>query len=468
MEFSIDDVAEVVGGEVLHAESALVTDGALFFDTRNALQGGIFLALKGEHLDGHDFARESGGAFAFVSREVDSASILVPDVLAAAAIWAKYYRSRLTGLTTIGITGSQGKTTTKDMALHLLASAMSESQVVAPQGSYNNDLGVPIVITSCDEETKYCISEMGARHMGDIFRLATIAEPEIGVVLKVGNAHLGEFGSREAIAKTKSELVAGIRKDGIAILGTYDEFTPLMAHGRPDLQVITFGERGDEVVRATDVEARGGFAHFELVTPRGRESVELRIAGIHNVSNALATAAIGYALGIPENEIATALSTFEPQSRWRMELNEVHGVTVINDSYNANPESMKAALETTRLLAQESGGRTFAFLGTMNELGDASDLMHQEIGREAVRLGIDYLIAVGEDRYVTAEKGDTEVIAVPDLAQARRYFDGIEAGDCVLFKASRSVGLERLATEFITRLGKEAGGVEGRSEGGST
>ena len=466
-EFSIFEVAKVIGGEVRHGESAGMASGSLFFDTRRAVDGGIFLALVGEHLDGHDFAQVSGGAFSIVSREVESPSIRVPDVLAAAAAWAKHYRSTLSGLTTIGITGSQGKTTTKDMAFHLLTSVASKSEVVAPQGSYNNDLGVPVVITSCTEQTKYCISEMGARHMGDIFRLATIADPAIGVVLKVGNAHLGEFGSREAIAKTKSELVAGIRKDGIAILGTYDEFTPVMAKERPDLQVITFGERGDEVVRATDVEARGGYAHFELVTPRGRESVELRVAGIHNVANALATAAIGYALGIAENEIATALSTFEPQSRWRMELSEVHGVTVINDSYNANPESMKAALETVRLLAQESGGRTFVFLGTMNELGAASDAMHKEIGGEALRLGIDYLIAVNEKRYLTNEAGETEAIAVADLDGARHYFEGIEPGDCVLFKASRSVGLERLATDFIAWLNKVAGGVEGRIEGGS-
>jgi UDP-N-acetylmuramoyl-tripeptide--D-alanyl-D-alanine ligase len=460
--YSIDQVSAIVGGRVIHGELAGTSDGALFFDSRTAKRDGIFLALHGDRVDGHDFAAQSGCAFALVSREIESAAIIVADVLVAAAIWAKYYRSTLTKLKLIGITGSQGKTTTKDMVVHLLSLTEGEnsSAVVAPQGSYNNDLGVPVVVTSCDEKTKFCIAEMGARHKGDIFRLASIADPEIGIVLKVGNAHLGEFGSRESIAETKAELVAGIKRDGIAILGTYDEFTPSMADSRPDLKVITFGERGDEEVRATDIEARGGYAHFELVTPRGRETVELRIAGIHNVANALATAAIGYALGIPENEIASALSTFEPQSRWRMELQEVSGVTVINDSYNANPESMKAALETARLLAQESGGRTFVFLGTMNELGDASDVMHQEIGNEAIRLGLDYLIAVGERRYLTGRDGETEEILVDDLEEARRYFDSIAPGDCVLFKASRSVGLERLAEDLIAWLGSRTGRVE--------
>lgn len=452
--WTIEDVAQVIGGTLVNADRARETNGALFFDSRASVKDGIFLALEGEKVDGHDFIKESGASFSIVSRHVDDPAIVVSDVLVAAGLWASHYRASLKELIVVGITGSQGKTTTKDMAHHMLRlhSGMREDAVVAPRGSYNNDLGLPIVITSCQPTTRYCISEMGARHKGDILRLATIAKPQIGIVLKVGTAHLGEFGSREAIAQTKSELVAGIDQEGIAILGTYDEFTPLMARNRADLTVITFGERGDETVRATDVEARGGFAHFELVTPRGREVVELRVAGIHNVANALATAALGFALGIPENEIATALSTFEPQSRWRMELSEIDGVTVINDSYNANPESMKAALETTRLLAQESGGRTFAFLGTMNELGDASDEMHGEIGREVLSLGIDYLIAVNEKRYLVDSEGETETILATDLDQARKLFDSIETGDCVLFKASRSIGLERLAADLVESL----------------
>jgi len=452
--WTIEEVARVVGGTLINSDRARESNGTLFFDSRASLKDGIFLALEGERVDGHDFVTESDASFSLVSRDVDAPAIIVSDVLAAAALWASHYRASLKELTVVGITGSQGKTTTKDMAHHMLRlhTGMKEGAVVAPLGSYNNDLGLPVVITSCQEMTRYCISEMGARHRGDIYRLTTIAQPQIGIVLKVGTAHLGEFGSREAIAETKSELVSGINRGGIAILGTYDEFTPEMARTRSDLTVITFGERGDETVRATDVEARGGFAHFELVTPRGRETVELRVAGVHNVANALATAALGFALGIPENEIATALSTFEPKSRWRMELSEINGVTVVNDSYNANPESMKAALETTRLLAQESGGRSFAFLGTMNELGNASDEMHSDIGKAVLALGIDYLVAVNEKRYLIDSKGETEAILVSDLDQARTFFDSIEAGDCVLFKASRSIGLERLAADLVESL----------------
>lgn len=463
---SIAEVAEVVSGRVINSTGETLTNGSLFFDSRRPIENGIFLALKGEKIDGHDFAAGSGGAFALVEREVASPAILVDDVMAAASAWATFHRNSLPHLKVIGITGSQGKTTTKDMLAHLLASYVGAANVVAPAGSYNNDLGLPVVLTSCGAKTKFCVAEMGARHRGDISRLATIAAPDIGIVLKVGNAHLGEFGSREAIAAAKSELVTGIKRNGTAILGTYDEFTPKMSLLRDDLDLITFGERGDETVRATDVEARGGFAHFELVTPRGREMVELRIAGMHNISNALATAAVGYALGIPENEIATALSTFEPLSNWRMELHSIHGVTVVNDSYNANPESMTAALETTRLLAQEQGGRAFAFLGTMNELGESSDRMHHEIAEAAARLGIDYLISVGEKRYLidrgSLETGaTTETILVATAEAAHEHFAAIEPGDCVLFKASRSVGLERLANDFITLLkGRESLGQD--------
>lgn len=455
---TIQEVAGVLSGRVIHVEKATNTNGQLFFDSRKPISQGIFLALKGEESDGHEFVADCGGAFSIVSREVDAPAIVVDDVLLAASKWAAHLRSKLATLTVIGITGSQGKTTTKDMLAHLLrAIVKNEDAVIAPSGSFNNDLGLPVVLTSCSPDTRFCVAEMGARHRGDIARLAQMANPRIGVVLKVGTAHLGEFGSREAIAETKSELISGIAKGGVAILGTYDEFTPKMASLRDDLTIVTFGENGSETIRATDVEARGGFAHFELVTPTGRDVVELRIAGMHNVANALAVAAVGFVLGFEVNEIATALSTFEPRSSWRMELKEVAGITIINDAYNANPESMKAALETTQLLAQESGGRTFAFLGTMNELGDQSDAMHREIGQVATDLGIDYLIAVNESRYLESATEQSDRVLVESPEAARAHFETIEPGDCVLFKASRSVGLERLAADFIAFLdGKEA------------
>lgn len=442
------EIAAVTKGRISGLSGSESTHGQLFFDSRKPITGGIFLALKGEHVDGHDFASRSGGVLSIVSREVEGPCIIVDDVLNAAAQLAQYKRRKLPNLKVIGITGSQGKTTTKDMIAHLLnsTSAREKGSVISPIGSYNNDLGLPVTLSMCDESTAFCVAEMGARHKGDIARLASIAEPEIGLVLKVGTAHIGEFGSREEIAATKAELVGGIAQSGTAILGTYDEFTPLMARNRLDLKVITFGEGGSETIRATDVEIRSGFAHFELVTPNGREVIELSVPGAHNIANALATAAVGFVLEIPLNEIATALSTFTSMSKWRMEMSEIGGITIINDSYNANPESMEAALKTTALLAQERGGRSFAFLGTMHELGESSDEMHRNIGRIAGNLGIDYLIAVAEPRFL--DPSHPEWIAASSFREASNLFAHIESGDCVLFKASRAEGLERLAADF--------------------
>ena len=449
---SASTVAEIVGGVLHNLSGEELTDGSLFFDSRAPRKNGIFLALKGERVDGHDFAPNAGGAFALLERNLDCPAIIVPDVMQAAAKWASFYRSTLTDLTVIGITGSQGKTTTKDMIAHILKTSLSSRNrgTVAPIGSYNNDLGLPVTLTQCNESTGFCVAEMGARHLGDIYRLAQMARPSIGVVLKVGTAHLGEFGSREAIARAKSELVMGIQPGGVAILGTYDEFTPKMAESRSDLKVIRFGESGVEEIRATDVEMRSGFAHFELVTPHGREAVELGIAGAHHVANALAAAAVAFTLGLSDNEIATGLTTFKPESKWRMEMSEIAGVMIINDSYNANPESMAGALRTTALMAQERGGRSFAFLGTMHELGAQSDSLHREVGDFAAQLGIDYLVAIDEKRYLEGDHGDW--LAAESRDSAKAFFSYVEPGDCVLFKASRAEGLELLASDFIEYL----------------
>jgi len=449
---SASTVAKVVGGVLHQLSGDEFTDGSLFFDSRAPRRNGIFLALKGERVDGHDFAKSAGGAFALLERESDCPAIIVSDVMQAAGKWAAYYRSQLRDLTVIGITGSQGKTTTKDMIAHILKSTSSSKHrgTVAPIGSYNNDLGLPVTLTQCNESTGFCVAEMGARHLGDILRLAEMARPNVGVVLKVGTAHLGEFGSREVIARAKSELVMGIEHGGVAILGTYDEFTPKMAESRSDLEVLRFGETGIEEIRATDVEMRSGFAHFELVTPHGREAVELNIAGAHHVANALAAAAVTFKLGLSDNEIATGLTTFKPESKWRMEMSEISGVMIINDSYNANPESMAGALRTTALLAQERGGRSFAFLGTMHELGPQADLLHREVGDFAAQLGIDYLVAVSEKRYLEGNHPDW--LAADSRDSAKEFFSHVEPGDCVLFKASRAEGLERLAADFIAFL----------------
>lgn len=448
MQLSASQIAEVVNGKLFGTTE--ISESANFeFDSRKIRPGDIFLALKGEKLDGHDFvadAVKNGAVLSIVSNPVSGNYILVPDVLRAVGSLAHYVRTQFKDLKVVGITGSQGKTTTKDM-LHSILS--NEGKTVAAHGSFNNDLGVPLTILRCDNSTQFCIVEMGARHGGDIAALTKIAIPDIGAVLKVGNAHIGEFGSREKIAQTKGELIAALKPGSVAVLGTYDEFTPEMPFAT-GVKKITFGELPSCDIRAADIEFRGGFAHFDLVTPEAREPVELRVLGLHQIPNALAAAAIAFSLGIPTSKIASSLSVHENASKWRMEMHEGCGVLLINDSYNANPESMEAALRTLVLLTQERGGRAWAILGTMHELGSATGQMHREIGALANRLGIDHLVAISNRDYLdgfTETQNQSHYFG--NVEEAKSIIKEFESGDVVLVKASRAEGLEQLASAIV-------------------
>jgi len=450
------EIALLVGGEVFCDKDLLVSKAPVF-DSRLATPGCFFLALKGENADGHEFAADAyrnGSMFSLTSERIDGPCIVVGDVIEALSILAAFVRKRLDKLIVIGITGSQGKTSTKDLLTHMLGAV---GPTVAPAGSFNNDLGLPITLLQCDDRTRFCILEMGARHVGDIARLCEIAKPNIGVVLTVGTAHIGEFGSQEVIAKTKSELIQSLGKDGIAILGTYDEFTPKMASLHQG-QVILFGEKADIQVRAADVEMREGRPHFDLVTPAGRDAVGMRAVGAHQVSNALAVAAVGTALSLPLELIASSLSTGEISSKWRMELHESADLLIINDAYNANPESMGAALRALALFAQERGGSAWAFVGKMNELGQTQAPQSVAIGALAVELGIDHLVEIDAPEY-GEPVGAMVVHQRPTIESALDLVEYLAPGDVVLVKASRSQGFEVLA-ESLERAWKEKSGVD--------
>ena len=450
------EIALLVGGEVFCDKDLLVSKAPVF-DSRLAAPGCFFLALKGENADGHEFAADAyrnGSMFSLTSQRIDGPCIVVKDVLEALSILAAFVRKRLDKLIVIGITGSQGKTSTKDLLTHMLGAV---GPTVAPAGSFNNDLGLPITLLQCDDRTRFCILEMGARHMGDIARLCEIAKPNIGVVLTVGTAHIGEFGSREIIAKTKGELIESLGKDGIAILGTYDEFTPKMAPLHKG-QVILFGEKADTQVRAADVEMREGRPHFDLVTPAGRDAVGMRAVGAHQVSNALAVAAVGTALSLPLELIASSLSTAEISSKWRMELHESADLLIINDAYNANPESMSAAMRALVLFAQERGGSAWAFVGKMNELGQTQAPQSAAIGALAVELGIDHLVEINAPEY-GEPVGAMVIHQRPTIESALDLVEYFAPGDVVLVKASRSQGFEVLA-ESLERAWKEKSGAD--------
>jgi UDP-N-acetylmuramoyl-tripeptide--D-alanyl-D-alanine ligase len=448
------EIALLVGGE-LHCDKDLLVSKAPVFDSRLATPGCIFLALKGDTVDGHEFAADAyraGAMFSLTTHRIDGPCIVVKDVLEAVAALAAFVRKRLTNLTVIGITGSQGKTSTKDLLAHMLQVA---GPTVSPAGSFNNDLGLPITLLECDERTMFCILEMGARHKGDIARLCAIAQPNIGVVLTVGTAHLGEFGSVQAIAETKSELIQSLSQDGIAVLGSFDPFTPAMVSLHKG-RTINFGD--NQEVRAADIEIREGRPHFDLVTPAGRDAVGMRVVGAHQISNALAVAAVGTALDLPIELIASSLSTAESASKWRMELHDVFGLLIINDSYNANPESMAAALRSLVLFAQERGGESWAFLGKMHELGESSDAQHEAIGTLAQEIGIDHLVAIGAPEY-GASKGQMMVHHYASIEECLSMTDYFSAGDVALVKASRSEGLEVLAQK-LESMWLDKSGVE--------
>jgi UDP-N-acetylmuramoyl-tripeptide--D-alanyl-D-alanine ligase len=437
-------IAAIVGG-TLHGEDLRVTEPPIL-NSADAIAGSLFLALKGENVDGHDYAADAfsrGAVVALVSKPITGNHIIVDDVTRALGALAHHVRKELKHLSVVGITGSQGKTTTKE----LLASVLSQvAETVAPSGNYNNDLGAPISLLRCTEKTKFCIVEMGARHLGDIAKLVAIAEPDIGVVLKVGTAHLGEFGSVELIAQTKSEMISSLRDSAVAILGNYDAFTPKMAELHKGRTVL-FGEDSKCSIRATDIEFREGRAHFDLVTPEGRSAVGLRIVGMHQVANALAVAAIATELGLTLDQIAGGLSTAESNARWRMEIVELPQLLLINDSYNASPEAMSAALSTLALFAQERGGESWAFLGKMHELGESSQSDHAAIGTLAQELGIDHLICVGAPEFAAtmSKNGPTSIHLCNDKAEALRVAENLNQGDVLLVKASRSEKLEELA-----------------------
>jgi len=438
------EIADIVGGK-LHGDDVTVTKAPVL-NSKKAVIGSIFLAIQGEHLDGHDFAADAqahGAVLTLGSKQVPGSHIIVEDVTVALGRLAHYVRSQLSGLAVVGITGSQGKTTTKELLTSVLSNV---APTVAPSGNYNNDLGMPISLLECTETTRFCIVEMGARHAGDIAKLAAIAVPDIGVVLKVGSAHIGEFGSLTAIARTKSEMISSLAPSAVAILGTYDEFTPKMADLHAGKNVF-FGESNICQIRATDIEFREGRAHFDLVTPDGRTAVGLRIVGLHQVANALAVAAIATELGLSLDQIASGLSTAESGAKWRMEIIELPHLLLINDAYNASPEAMVAALQTLALFAQERGGESWAFMGKMQELGESSQSDHAAIGTLASELGIDNVVCIGAPEYASSHVAgsSTTFFRCESKDDAREIARNINRGDVVLVKASRSEKLEELA-----------------------
>ncbi|MGY2129365.1 UDP-N-acetylmuramoyl-tripeptide--D-alanyl-D-alanine ligase [Blastococcus sp. SYSU DS0617] len=455
---TLAEVAELTGGTLTGGDPGIAVTGAVTLDSRTVAPGDLFVAVAGERVDGHEFLAAAGaaGAVGALGTRSDPAlpCVVVEDPVVALGRLAAGVHARLTaaGLRTLALTGSSGKTSTKDLLGQVLAVA---GATVSPPGSYNNDIGLPLTVLSADEDTRYLVLEMGARGPGHIATLCRVAPPQIGIVLNVGSAHLGEFGSAEVIAQAKGELVEALPEDGTAVLNADDPRVLGMAP-RTRARVLTTGRGTDADVRATGVTLDDSArARFALVAAGEEHPVALRVVGEHQVANALSAAAAALAAGMAPADVAGALSAAGARSRWRMEVTRrADGVTVVNDAYNANPESMRAALAA---LAGLPATRRIAVLGAMAELGPDAEAEHRRLGADAVATGVDVIIAVGRDAVGIAEAAVTaglgageESMHVPDRAAAHELLAReLRPGDVVLVKASRSYGLELLAADLL-------------------
>ncbi|MFE2480622.1 UDP-N-acetylmuramoyl-tripeptide--D-alanyl-D-alanine ligase [Streptomyces sp. NPDC001194] len=468
---SLAEIADITGGRPhdIPDPSVRIT-GPVVIDSRQVEAGSLFAAFAGEHVDGHDYAERavaSGAAAVLAARPVGVPAIVVADVEKALGALARAVVERL-GTDVVALTGSAGKTSTKDLIAQVL---QAHAPTVWTPGSLNNEIGLPLTALRATEETRHLVLEMGARGIGHIAYLTGLTPPRIGLVLNVGTAHIGEFGGREQIAQAKGELVEALPSEaegGVAVLNADDPLVRAMS-ARTKARTVLFGEADDADVRATEVRMTpAGQPSFTLHTPTGCGEVTLRLYGEHHVSNALAAAAVAHVLGMSTEEIATALSGAGTLSRWRMEVTErADGVTIVNDAYNANPESMRAALRALAAMggtARAGGGRTWAVLGPMAELGDASLAEHDAVGRLAVRLNVSKLVAVGGREaswlqlgaYNEGSWGEESVVVSDAQAAIDLLRSELRPGDVVLVKASRSIGLERVALALLSAEGEVA------------
>ena len=462
---TLAQVAAVTEGELAGDGRTPVT-GEVVTDSRAVGPGTLFAAFDGEHVDGHDFvaaALDAGAAGALVTRAVHGAdperTVLVDDVAAALGRLARHVlaelRARRTAdepLRVVAVTGSVGKTTTKDLLARLLAPL---GEHIAPPGSFNNEIGLPLTVLRATGTTRTLVLEMGADHIGNLEYLTSVAPPDVAVVLAVGRAHLGEFGGIENVARAKSELVAGLAPGGTAVLNADDARVAAMASLAPG-RVLTFGRSAGADVRAEDVRLDdAGRAAFRLHAPHGSADVRLALVGEHHVTNALAAAAVALDLGVPAETVVDVLAGAGAASPHRMDVRDrADGVRVVVDSYNANPDSVRAGLRA--LVGLAAGRRSVAVLGEMLELGEYSAAEHRAVGADAADLGVDLVVAVGEgtaplaDGARVADGDGTAVLHVPDVDAARTLLDErLRPGDVVLLKGSNGSGIWRLADALL-------------------
>ncbi len=460
---TLEEISVAINAASLNLDSNLKVTGKVVIDSRKVSQGDLFVAINGENVDGHDFCHEAinKGAIAVISSKelvgiptllvkegnADSKNVDQPTVIALGKL-ATYLLMKLPNIFKIAVTGSSGKTTTKDLLFDL---GNLIGPTVAPVGSYNNEIGMPQTILECDEKTKVLILEMGAREVGNIKKLCQIAKPDTSILLNIGSAHIEIFGSRELILKTKSEIIECLNAEDVAVLNHEDE---TFSKQKTKAKVVSFGLSGADVSAKNVVLNDKAQASYELEFGGKVSQVNLKIVGAHQVSNSLAAAAVFLKKGLDIDLVAKTLSNSVAKSKWRMQV-EVNSknITVINDSYNANPESMKAAIRTLKQVGADK--KTFIIVGEMLELGSDSKQMHEEVADLIQKLDVKKTLVVGNGAKIISDylsnnayKGRLEFCMDIDSAISKTK-EMVEINDVVLVKASRAIGLERVANALM-------------------
>lgn len=449
---SLQTVAEWVGGR-LCGENKEINNVSI--DSRTVDASTLFIAIKGDRFDAHDFVKDvekSGAAAVMCHREVDCGLpvIYVDDTKKALVELAKNYRKSFDGLKVIGLTGSVGKTTTKEMTYEVVS---RKYRAIKTEGNLNNDIGLPKTLLRLENDTQAAVIEMGMSAFGEISLLTKACLPDIGIITNIGVSHIEHLGSRDGILKAKLEILDGMKKGSPLILnGDNDKLSTVK---NDDYKLIFFGiENENADVRAFDIKENGSNTEFFVKAYSKTQKVTIPTVGIHNVYDALAAYTVGLLLELPAEEIAKALENYTP-SGMRQRLKEVNGVKIIEDCYNASPDSQRAALN---VLSDMNAGRKIAVLGDMLELGDYSETAHREVGKYAAEKKIDVLYAFGEQsKYIAqeAKKGVERVLWFDDKAQlAKTLVQDVKSGDCVLFKASRGMKLEEIIEKLYEGLEK--------------
>jgi len=449
MELLLSEIVQAVGGRLLGEDLSV---SAVSIDTRTLAKNDLYIAIKGPSFDGHGFidkAEAAGASAVLVAQECDTAlsQIVVKDTRLALAELAGTWKNKAK-VKTVAVTGSNGKTTVKEMIAAILS---VDAKILFTQGNLNNDIGVPLTLLKLQEQHQYAVIEMGANHSGEIAYSSRFAQPDIAIITNVGAAHIEGFGSLDGVAKAKGEIVASLNAEGVAILNRDDAFYALWKGIAQDRKVISFGLHQSADVRATEIKSNensAGFeSHFILSTAKAEVTIKLSLAGQHNVVNALAAAASCLTLGIELPQIKLGLEKMQPVVGRLQALVGKKGSLIIDDTYNANPSSVKAALE----VLIKSKGEPWFVMGALGEMGPESIKKHQELGELIKSMNVVRLLTIGSDAESTSTIFGNGATFFNSQAQLIAYLEQqLEGNESVLIKGSRSQKMENIVAALVT------------------